>query len=61
MSEATAVTAALLLLLVVLPAAAGLLLDRLRVARSELLVHADHDRARTTLAYYNDVHDSHSG
>ena len=47
----------------ILPAALGLVFDRVRSSRprAEALVRADNARARATLAYYNEVHDSQSG
>ena len=63
MSDASIVAVALFGLLVVSPAVLGLISDRLRPDRSstEVLLGADNARARATLAYYNEVHDSHSG
>jgi len=63
MTEGWLVAAALLVLLVILPAMLGLVLERVRANRPrvEVLLSADKARARATLAYYNEVHDSHSG
>ena len=52
------------MLLVILPAMLGLLYERARPNRPKGEVLLDEEyarRARVTLAYYNDVHDSHSG
>ncbi len=63
MSEEWIVVAALLVLLVILPAMLGLVFDQAKAnrPRAEVLLGADNARARSTLAYYNEVHDSHSG
>jgi hypothetical protein len=63
MAEGLFVAAGLLALLVILPAIVGLLFERVRATRprSEVLMSADNARARATLTYYNEVHDSHSG
>ncbi len=63
MSDGLFVTAALVLLLLVLPAILGLVVDMWpgNGPRADALLTADHARARATLAYYNEVHDSHSG
>jgi hypothetical protein len=63
MTEAMFVAVALLVLLVILPALLGVALERVRAGRprAEVLISADKARARATLAYYNEVHDSHSG
>jgi len=63
MSEGSSIAAVLLGLLVVLPALPGLVLERLRPERRgvEALLNADNARAKATLAYYNEVHDSHGG
>jgi hypothetical protein len=63
MTEGSIVAAALLVLLVILPAMLGLLLGRVRASRPrcEVLLGVDEARARATLSYYNEVHDSHSG
>ena len=52
-----------LVVLVILPAMLGLAFDKLRASRTRLpaVLTADNTRARKTLAYYNEVHDSHSG
>lgn len=49
--------------LVILPAVLGLVFDTLRASRTRLptVLTADNARARVTLAYYTEVHDSHSG
>ncbi len=63
MADGTIVAAALVVLLMILPAMVGLVFERARAHRSraEMLMTADKTKARATLAYYNDVHDSHSG
>ena len=63
MSEGLFIAAAAVVLLVILPAILGLIVDRMpgRRPRTEALLNVDHARARATLAYYNEVHDSHSG
>ena len=63
MSDGLFVTAAFVLLLVVLPAVLGLVVDMVpgKRPRAEALLNADHAKARAMLAYYNEVHDSHSG
>jgi hypothetical protein len=63
MADGLVVAAALLVLLVILPAVLGLAFTGARGDRSrgEVLINADHANARATLAYYNEVHDSHSG
>ena len=64
MTEGSVIAAALTVLLVIVPAMAGSLYERARAShpKREVLLDADHARrARATLAYYNDVHDSHSG
>ncbi|HET6562663.1 MAG TPA: hypothetical protein VFG72_12370 [Marmoricola sp.] len=63
MTEALFVSAVLLVALVIVPATLGLVFDVVRANRPrvEVLLSADHARARATLAYYNEVHDSHSG
>jgi hypothetical protein len=63
MTDGLVVAAALLVVLVLLPAVLGLAFAdaRRRRARTEVLMSADHAKARATLAYYNEVHDSHSG
>ena len=63
MSEGVLVAAAFLVMLVLLPAMIGLAFERARASRpkAEVLLNADNARARATLAYYNEVHDSHSG
>ena len=63
MTDGLFVAAALLALLVILPATLGLAFDRVRANRPkvEVLMSADETRARATLVYYNEVHDSHSG
>jgi hypothetical protein len=63
MTEGSFVAAALFVLLVILPATLGLMFERVRASRprAEVLMSADNARARTTLAYYNEVHDSHGG
>lgn len=63
MTDGLFVTAALVLVLVILPAALGLVVERVRAGRprAEVLRSADKVRARAMLAYYNEVHDSHSG
>jgi hypothetical protein len=63
MAEGLVVAAALLVLLVILPAMLGLVFERVGAnrPRAEALMSADNARARATLAYYNEVHDSHSG
>ena len=50
-------------LALILPATLGLVFDRVRSGRPrvEALIRADNAKATATLAYYNDVHDSHSG
>jgi hypothetical protein len=61
-TEGLFVAAALLVLLVILPALLGLVFERVRGNRTKpVLMSADNARARATLAYYNEVHDSHSG
>jgi len=63
MAEGLFVAAGLLVFLVILPAGLGLLFERVRATRprAEVLMSADNARAIATLAYYNEVHDSHSG
>jgi hypothetical protein len=63
MTDGLLVAAAFLALPVILPAVLGLVFDRARAhgPRSEIVLRADKARARATLAYYNEVHDSHSG
>jgi hypothetical protein len=63
MSEGLVVAAALLGVLVILPAMLGLVFATVAANRrsAEVLLSADKVRARATLAYYNEVHDSHSG
>lgn len=62
MTEGLFVAAALLVLLVILPAMLGLVFERVRGIRPRpVFMSADNARARATLAYYNEVHDSHSG
>jgi hypothetical protein len=63
MSAGWILVAAFLVLLVILPAILGLVIEGLRANRSRapVLLSADTARARATLAYYNEVHDSHSG
>ena len=64
MTEGSVIAGALVVLLVILPAMLGLLYERARANRpkGEVLLDAEYARrARVTLAYYNDVHDSHSG
>jgi hypothetical protein len=63
MTEGLVVAAALLAVLVILPAVLGLAFEGVRAdrPRAERLMRADKARARATLAYYNEVHDSHSG
>jgi hypothetical protein len=62
MSDGFLVAAALLVLLAIVPALLGLLFTtRADRPKAEALLSADHARARATLAYYNEVHDSHSG
>ena len=63
MADGLLVAAALLVLLVILPAALGLVFAAARGdrPRTEVLMSADHARARARLAYFNEVHDSHSG
>ena len=48
---------------VVLPAMIGRAFERMRASRpsAEVLLNADNARAKATLAYDNEVHDSHSG
>jgi hypothetical protein len=62
-SESLIVAATLIVLLVILPAIIGFIFDRVRAnqPKREALMNADNARARATLAYYNEVHDSHSG
>jgi hypothetical protein len=61
-TEGLLVVAALLVLLVILPAMLGLVFERVRGNRPRpVFMSADNARARATLAYYNEVHDSHSG
>jgi hypothetical protein len=63
MTAGSDVAVAVLVVLVLLPAMLGLVFERVRASRPrvEVLMNADHARARATLAYFNDVHDSHSG
>lgn len=63
MSEGLFLVVAFLVLFVVLPAIIGLAFERVRASRPnvEMLLNADNAGARATLAYYNEVHDSHSG
>lgn len=63
MSEGLLVAVAFLVLLVFLPAMIGLMFERVRSSgpKVEVLLSADHAKARATLTYYNEVHDSHSG
>ena len=63
MTPGLVIAVALLGLLVLLPAVLGLVFERGRAGRPrrEVLMSADNARARATLAYYGDVHDSHSG
>lgn len=63
MTDGMVVAAALLVLLVILPAMLGLVFEGVRRnrPRAEMLMSADTAKASTTLAYYNQVHDSHSG
>ena len=52
----------LLGVLVSVPATLGLAFDAWGGrSRPPILLTADNARAKATLAYYNDVHDSHSG
>jgi hypothetical protein len=61
-TEGLFVAAALLVRLVILPAMLGLVFERVRGNRpGPALMSADNARAGATLAYYNEVHDSHSG
>ncbi len=63
MTTAVLVSVSLVVLLLILPALFGLVFDRVRNRRPRLerLMTADAVEARTTLAYYADVRDSHSG
>jgi hypothetical protein len=61
-TEGLLVAATLLVMLVILPAMLGLVFERVRRIRPRpVIMSADNARARATLAYYNEVHDSHSG
>jgi hypothetical protein len=63
MSAGWTVFTAIVVSLVVLPSLLGFAFDRLRRNRSRLplALTADQGRARATLTYYNEVHDSHTG
>jgi hypothetical protein len=51
-----------LVVLVIVPVTLGLAVDALRGrSGASILLTADNARAKATLAYYSDVHDSHSG
>lgn len=62
MTEGLIVAALFFVLFVILPAVLGLVFERVRGNRPRpVVMSADNARAKATLAYYNEVHDSHSG
>lgn len=62
MTDGLLVSAGFLVLLVILPGLLGFLVGRrAKRPKAAVLLSADGARARATLAYFNEVHDSHSG